>query len=345
MKVHVTAVTTIAALAASQSAALAQGSVAEFYKGKTVTVNVAASPGGGYTAYARNIARHIAKHIPGNPTVIVTNMPGAGGRKATAYLANAAPKDGTYMLGTQPGALVEPLLGKADRVRYDPMKLGYVGSAAGYTTICIIRRDSAVKSFKDLQSKEAIFGGDQLGSTTHDQALMFKNLAGAKIRLIKGYKGTKNLVLALQQKEIEGFCGYAWASLMSRAPHLVKDKIVNLIVQYGLEPHPAATKAGVPPIWDYIKDPESRKVAELIAAQQVFGRPYVTPPGVPAERLAALRAAFDATMKDPGFLADMKKSRLDVSPASGAKVQELLRNMFTAPAAIQQKARDAISKG
>ena len=326
------------------SPAHAQKSVADFYKGRTVTMIVASSAGGGYNAYGRAIAKHIAKHIPGNPTMIVKNMPGAGGRKATAYLANVAPKDGSVILGTQPGALVEPVLGDAKKIKYDPSKFGYVGSAAGFTTVCLVRSDLSVKSFADLQKKEVVFGGDQLGSTTHDHANLFRNVAGAKIKLVKGYKGTKNLVLAIQQKEIGGFCGYAWASLMSRAPHLVTDNIVNLIVQFGLKPHKAATAAGLPPIWDFIKDPVKKQVAELIAAQQVFGRPYIVADGVPADRLAALRAAFDATMQDPAFLADMKKSRLDVSPTPGAEFEGLVRKMFDAPKNIQNMARAAISK-
>jgi tripartite-type tricarboxylate transporter receptor subunit TctC len=326
------------------SPAHAQKSVADFYKGRTVTMIVASSAGGGYNAYGRAIAKHIAKHIPGNPTMIVKNMPGAGGRKATAYLANVAPKDGSVILGTQPGALVEPVLGDAKKIKYDPSKFGYVGSAAGFTTVCLVRSDLSVKSFADLQKKEVVFGGDQLGSTTHDHANLFRNVAGAKIKLVKGYKGTKNLVLAIQQKEIGGFCGYAWASLMSRAPHLVTDNIVNLIVQFGLQPHKAATAAGLPPIWDFIKDPVKKQVAELIAAQQVFGRPYIVAGGVPADRLAALRAAFDATMQDPAFLADMKKSRLDVSPTPGAEFEGLVRKMFDAPKNIQNMARAAISK-
>lgn len=344
MKVfHTISIATAVAAVGVSGPAYSQTTVADFYKDKTVTMIVASSAGGGYNAYGRTIAKHIPKYIPGNPTIIVKNMPGAGGRKATAYVAKVAPKDGTVILGTQPGALVEPVLGDPAKIKYDPATFGYVGSASGFTTVCLVRSDLSVKSFADLQRTEVVFGGDQLGSTTHDHANLFKNLAGAKIKLVKGYKGTKNLVLALQQKEIGGFCGYAWASLMSRAPHLVKDKVVNLIVQYGLKPHPEATKAGIPQIWGFIKDPESRAAAELIAAQQVFGRPYIVADGVPADRLAALRTAFDKTMKDPAFLADMKKSRLSVDPTSGAEFEELVRKMFTAPKSVQTKARAAIS--
>jgi tripartite-type tricarboxylate transporter receptor subunit TctC len=325
------------------SPAVAQSGVEAFYSGRTIELVVASRVGGGFNAYGRAVAKYITGYIPGKPSIIVKNMPGAGGRKATGWLANIAPKDGSVMLATMPGTLVEPILGKSTNLKYHPMTLGHVGSVAGFTTLCLVRTGSPVKTYADMMKTEVVMGGDQLGSTTHDHALMFKNLAGARVRLVKGYSGTRTLVLAIQQKEIDGFCGYAWASLMSRAPYLVKDKVVNLVVQFGLAPHPKATAAGVPPIWDFVKDPMNRKALELLAAVQVFGRPYVVPDSVPKERLAALRTAFDATMKDDGFLATTKKSKLDVSPTSGAQVEQLLRNIYDAPKDVQAKARWAIT--
>jgi tripartite-type tricarboxylate transporter receptor subunit TctC len=317
--------------------------VTDFYSGRTVELAVAAGPGGGYNAYARLVAKHMRKHLPGNPNIIVKNMPGGGGRLATAWVDQVAPKNGAAFLGTQPGALVEPLLGKPDRVKYQPLKFGYVGSASGFTNICLTRVDSPVKTFADLQKTEVVFGGDQLGSTTHDHALMMKNLVGAKIRLVKGYAGTKNLVLALERKEIDGFCGYAWASIMSQAPHLVNEKKINVLVQFGLEPHPEMTQRGIPQIWGFVKDEENRKALALHAAVQVFGRPYITPPGIPQARLAALQKAFMATMGDPEYQADIKKTRLDHDPASGERVRKLISDIFEAPPAVQKKARWAIT--
>ncbi len=337
-------------LAAATAACLVVGvspvtadEVTKFYTGRTVDLAVAAGPGGGFNAYARLVAKHIKKHIPGNPNVVVKNMPGGGGRLATAWLDRIAPKNGAAFLGTQPGALVEPLLGDPKRVKYQPLKFGYVGSAAGFTNICLTRVGAPVKTFAELLKTQTIFGGDQLGSTTHDHSLMMKNLVGAKIKLVKGYSGTKNLVLALQQKEIDGFCGYAWASIMSQAPHLVTENKIHILVQFGLDPVPELTKRGVPQIWEFVKDEENRKALELHAAVQVFGRPYVTPPGIPHERLAALQKAFMATMNDPAYQADIKKSRLDHDPASGERVKKLITNIFEAPAAVQKKARWAIT--
>ena len=316
----------------------------DFFVGKQLTMTIASRPGGGFNAYGRALAKHIVKHIPGNPTMIVKNMPGAGGRKATAWLDKIAPKDGSNMLGTMPGSLVEPILGDPKRVKYKPLEFGYVGSASGFTTLCLLRTDNKAKSFADMMKMQVIYGGDQIGSTTHDHANMMRNLVGAKIKLVKGYSGTKSLVLAVQQKEIDGFCGYAWASLMSRAPHLVNDKVVRLVVQFGLDPHKAATKAGIPQVWDFVKDPKKVAALKLLASTQVFGRPYIVPAGVPKARLDVLRTAFDATMKDPAYLKDMTKSRLTVDPTPGARVQQLIRDIYTSDADTQKLARWAIAK-
>ncbi len=318
-------------------------SAEDFFAKKQLVMTVAAAAGGGFNAYGRNIARYIVKYIPGEPTVIVKNMPGAGGRKSVDWLDKLAPKDGSNFLASQPGALVEPILGDPKRVKYQPLKFGYMGSAAGFTTLCLLRTDHPAKSFKDMLTMPTVFGGDQIGSTTHDHANMMRNLVGAKIKLVKGYSGTKNLVLAIQQKEVDGFCGYAWASLMSRAPYLVTNKVVRLVVQFGLDAHPGATAAGVPPVWDFVTNKRDIAALKLLASVQVFGRPYVLPAGVPKERLAILQKAFDATMKDPDFLADMKKRKLDISPTSGPRVKELIEAIYLAPKDIQKHARWAIA--
>jgi tripartite-type tricarboxylate transporter receptor subunit TctC len=315
----------------------------DFYKGKQIVLTIATPPGGGFNAYGRNVAKYIVKHLSSGSSVIVKNMPGAGGRKATAWLDQIAPRDGSNFLGTMPGSLVEPILGDPKRVKYKPLNFNYIGSASGFTTLCLVRSDHPVKTFDQMLTKQVVFGGDQIGSTTHDHANMMRNLVGANIKLVKGYSGTKNLVLAVQQKEIDGFCGYAWASMMSRAPHLINDKIVRVVVQFGLQPHAEMTKRGIPGVWKYVKDEKKRKALELLAATQVFGRPYIAPPGTPKARVAVLRAAFDATMKDPGFLKAMKKSRLTVDPASGARVEKLIRDIFTSDPEIQKLARWAIA--
>ena len=330
-------------IAASLAVPAAAQDPAAFYKGRNVDIIVASPPGGGFDAYARILARHMVRYMPAPPSFIIKNLAGAGGRNATTFLADVAPRDGSVILANQPGALVEQILGDAKSVFYDPLKFQYIGSLESFTALCLLRTDAEVKSYAELQQKPAIFGGDQIGSTTYDHTLMFKNLAGAKIKFVGGYKGTADLVLAIKRKEIEGFCGYAWSSLFSRSPDLVDDRIVRIILQLGLTPHPEATKAGVPIVWDFVTDETNRKAIELIATVQEFGRPFLVHGAVPADRVAALRAAFDATVKDKDYSAEIAKQQLDNSPITGQKVEELLRKVHSAPKEVQAKARWGIS--
>ncbi len=317
---------------------------AAFYKGRSIDIIVASPPGGGYDAYARIVARHMVKHMPGPPSFIVKNMAGAGGRTATAFLADVAARDGSVVLANQPGALVEPILGDPKSVLYDPLKVQYIGSAEGFTTLCLLHKDAPVKSFAELMQKEAIFGGDQIGSTTHDHTLMYKNLVGAKIKMVTGYKGTSDLVLAIKRAEIHGFCGYAWSSLFARSPDLITSGLTKMMVQFAITPHSEATKAGVPTTWEFMKaDDVNRKAVELIATTQEFGRPFLVHGAVPTDRVAALRAAFDATMKDKEYDEEIKKAKLDNAPITGQELEAKLRKVITAPKEVQDKARWGIS--
>lgn len=330
------------ALLGLSGAALAQDP-ATFYKGRNVDLIVASPAGGGFDAYARIIARHMGKYMAGPPNFVIRNMPGAGARNATTYLADVAARDGTVILANQPGALVEPILGDPKQVFYKPLEFQYIGSAEAFTSLCLMRTDSPVKSYAELHEKEAIFGGDQIGSTTHDHTVMFRKLSGAKMKMITGYKGTSDLVLAIQRNEIEGFCGYAWSSLFARSPDLITKGTTRIINQIALSPHAAADKAGVPNALAFVKDPLNKKAMELIATVQEFGRPYLVHGAVPLDRVEALRTAFDATMKDKDYIDDVEKARLEVSPRTGAEVRELLRRVIEAPREVQERARWSIT--
>ena len=315
---------------------------ATFYKGRNVDIIVASPPGGGFDAYARIIARHMPKYLSG-ANFVVKNMPGAGAKQAAAFMADVAARDGSVILAAQPGSLVEPILGDAKAVTYKPLSFQYIGSAEAFTSLCLMRTDSPVKSYSELHEKEAVFGGDQIGSTTHDHSVMFSKLSGAKMKMVTGYKGTTDLVLALERKEIEGFCGYAWSSLFSRSPQLVTSGRAHIVNQLALTPHPEATKAGVPNALDFVKDPLNKKAMELVATVQEFGRPYAVHGAVPKDRVEALRKAFDATMADPEYQAEVKKASLDVSPRTGEQVTQLLRRVLEAPKEVQDKARWSIT--
>ena len=314
---------------------------ASFYDGKTLTFYIGSSPGGGYNRYARTVGHHIGKHIPGNPNVVFVNMPGAGSRKLTAWYSKVAPKDGSNIAAIFPGAVLEPLFGK--KGKYDPLTFNYVGSANAITLTCITSVKSGFLKYEDLQKRQIIMGATQRGSPIHDFTSILYNLAGAKVKLVKGYKGSKEITHAVETGEIQGICGYGYSSLMSAKSYWVRDKIVKIILQASLNPNKAMDKMGVPTVWDYIKKPADRELVENFMAQMVFGRPYVMPPGAPAGRVQIIRAAFNKTMKDKAFLAEAKKVRLSIEPATGEEVQKLVTKMYSMSAAKLAKLKQVIN--
>jgi tripartite-type tricarboxylate transporter receptor subunit TctC len=335
-------VATFSLLVSVTQIAWAQSS-APFYAGRNIDFVVGSPPGGGFDAYARIIARYMPKYVPGSPTIVIRNMPGAGGKTAVSYLADVAPRDGTSIVAAQPGALVEQILGDPTTVKYNPLEFQYIGSAEAFTALCLMRTDSEVKSYAELHEKEAVFGGDQIGSSTHDHTVMFAKLSNAKIKMVTGYPGTTDLVLAMNRKEIDGFCGYAWSSLFSRSPDLITKGTAHIVNQLALKPFAPAAEAGVPNAIDFVKDSLNKKAMELIATVQEFGRPYLVHGSVPTDRVNVMRVAFDSTMKDPAYVAEIKRVGLDYSPRTGIEVSELLGRIFHAPKEVQEKARWSIT--
>jgi tripartite-type tricarboxylate transporter receptor subunit TctC len=328
------------ALAACLSIASASAAAAEdFYKDKTIDFIVGGNAGGGYDVYARAIARHLPRHIPGAPTIVVKNMQGGGSAKAASFLVLQGAKDGTMIGAVFPGAIMEPLLGtRAGKFPYDPRQFQYLGTANNATRICASWHGSKTSTFDDALKRTTIMGASQAGGSTRDYAYMLKHLTGAKFDVVAGYKGTVDMIIALERGEIEGLCGYDFSSLRTQRPDWIRDKKVNLLVQLGLEADPELTRMGVPEVWKYVKSAEDRKVIELIVTQQVLGRPYFAPPGVPADRLKLLRDGFAATFKDKAFLADAQKMRIDIEPLDGAKVQALVEKLYTSPKELIERA-------
>lgn len=334
-------VAAVAMLASVPAIAQDREAVATFYKDTTVSVYIGSDVGGGFNAYSRTVWRHLPKHLPGNPSVIFRNMPGAGGRKATAYVAAVAAKDGSAIGATQPGSLTDAVLGDPKNARYDPRTFGFIGSAEGSNYMCLARKDSKIQTFDDVFKHELLMAADSKGSSFTDNSTLLKNALGAKFKLVKGYKGFREIKLAMERNEVQGLCGLGWSALMSSAPEWASDGTMNLLVQFVLKgrEYPEPTQMGVPLIWKYVKTDEQREILELVAAQQIFGRPQFVPPGVPAERLNALRRAFDATMTDPAYIAEAKKVGLAVTPATGEDVAAALDRIFSAPPALQAKTR------
>jgi len=330
------------AVAALPALATAPAQAADFYAGKSIEFTVGSDAGGGYDIYARAVARTMSRHIPGNPTIVVKNMPGAGSGRTAVYISTAAPKDGTAMGALMPGAIMGPLLDDKPATNFDPTKVIYVGAADTGTRTCVSFQNSKIKKFEDAQKQKTIVGGTAAGGATRDYPYMHNHTAGTKFEVVSGYQGTVDIALAMERGEVDGLCGWDWSSVKSQKGDWVRDKKINLLVQVGLDANPELTAMGVPPIWNFIKNEEDRKVVELVVSQQIFQRSYILPAATPAEEINILRTAFDATMTDPAFLADADRMRIAISPLGGAKVQEIIQKLYASPKTLVDRAKQVI---
>jgi tripartite-type tricarboxylate transporter receptor subunit TctC len=321
----------------------APASAQNFYAGKSIELLVGAPPGGGYDIYGRVVARHIGRHIPGNPNIVPKNMPGAGSAVAAGHIAKRAPKDGTVIANIMPGAVIGPLLDPQAPKLFDPTAVQYIGNVNNGVRVCVSGSKSNIKTFDDARKYKAKFGGAAANDSTHDYGFMHTHTTGAAWDVVLGYRGTADLSLALERGEIDGFCGFDWASLKSQRPNWVRDKVVNVLIQEAIEPLDELTQLGVPHIMTYVRDDTTRRVLELILSQTVFHRSFIAPPETVPANLSILRRAFDATMKDPQFLADAEKLRIDVAPLTGERVQEVVRNLFASTPEVVDLARKAIN--
>jgi tripartite-type tricarboxylate transporter receptor subunit TctC len=312
----------------------------EFYKGKTINVVIGFSVGGGYDLYARLLAKYIGKHIPGNPTVIPQNMPGAGSLKAANYIFTAAPKDGTYFGTFARTTGINPLLESG--ATFDSRQFGWLGSVTDDVSLCVSWHATPIKTWQDFISKPSTMGGQGPSSEPDIFARLFKNVFGAPIKLVAGYPGTNEIALAMERGEVDGLCGISWSTVKTRHAQWLKEKKINLLVQASFKKVPELDD--VPLAMDETKDKEKLQILKLILAAQQMARPFAAPPGIPAERKAVLVKAFDETMKDPDYLADAKKLDLDVNPVSGKELDELLAELYATPKDVVKRAGEAITK-
>ena len=333
-------VAVVAALFAVQ-AAQAQDAVEQFYKGKQIKVYIASTPGGGYDSYGRLVAQYIGKYIPGNPNTLPVNMPGAGGNRLAGYLYSVAPKDGTEFGLIFPGAVLDPLIG-TQQVQDDPSKLIYLGSANVETFLCILRADAPVKSYEDVFKTSITLAASAAGGSTVDMPALENNLLGAKWKVVKGYPGSREISLAVEQGEAQGDCGVGVSSIEVEHPDWQTSGQYKVIAQETNRGHPLLDSLHIPLTYDFAKTDEQRAVMELAYSQEVFGRPFVLPPDVPQARVDALRKAFMAALRDKDLLADAKKQRLDIDPLSGEDVQALVAKVYGMPANIVAKAKEAL---
>jgi tripartite-type tricarboxylate transporter receptor subunit TctC len=326
-------------IAGCSAPALAQQSVADFYKGKTIRIVVGISVGSGYDVTARVLQRHWGKHIPGNPTVIVQNQPGAGSMTMVNQLVANGPFDGTAIGAPFNGLPTTPLLQPAG-VRFDPVKMMWLGSTNRETQVTYMWHTAPVKTFTDVAKTEVVTGAQAPGTTQYDYPMLANAVFNYKFKVITGYKSTQDIHLAMERGEIHGNGSTNWTTLLSLNGSWVKEKKVNVIAQWALKKHPDLPN--VPMVLDLEKTAEDRAAVELLIARLEYGRPYFVPPGVPEDRVQALRRAFDATMKDPEFLADAKKFSLEIDPITGEQAQTLIAKVLATPQPIAERVRKAL---
>jgi tripartite-type tricarboxylate transporter receptor subunit TctC len=322
----------------SPSAGFAQ-TPAEFYRGKTVELYIAYSAGGGYDLYARMVARHLGRHIPGNPQVVPKNMEGAAGLRLANWLYSAAPRDGTVIGATSRNIAFEPLIGNK-AAQYDSRQFTWLGSANDEVSTCVSWHTSGVTTIGDVLGKELVIGSSGTADDTYQYPRLINNTLGTKFKIVTGYPGNNDVSVALERGEVSGRCGWSWSSAKTTRPQWIAEKKVNVLIQLSLTKH--ADLPNVPLIMDLAKDDEQRQMFRLIFARQVMGRPFQSTPGMPADRLQALQTAFMDTMKDKAFLAEADKLKFEITPVPGVAIETLVADILKMPPALAERAGELL---
>ena len=333
LKPSCTIVPLLAAL--MQPGAAAAQTVEQFYKDRTVTLIVGGGVGGGYDVYARAFARHMSKHIPGNPILVPKNVPAAGGIAAANMLYATAEKDGSTIGAFPNNVPMDPLFDNPG-ARYDALKLNWLGSIGKLQNVCATWHMSPIKTVEAARAKEVIVAAAGAASNTAVMPKVLNALLGTRFKAVTGYDPGAGLTMSIERGEAEGICGLSWSTMKASRPHWIKDKLLNVIVQMGLEK--LRDLPDVPAALDLVANREDRQVLELILIRQEPGRPFAAPPGVPAERVAALRRAFEETLTDPAFVAEAAKLQLEIEPLSGDQINRLLAKAYGSPKTIVGRA-------
>jgi tripartite-type tricarboxylate transporter receptor subunit TctC len=316
--------------------------LADFYRGRSVTLVIGYSAGGGYDAYGRVLARHLSKHIPGNPAIIVQNMPGAGSLRSANYLYNVAPKDGTVIGHFSRGMAMEPLIGTSS-TPFDARRFTWLGSGTDEVSVCTTWHTSPVKTWNDMLTIPFTVGGEGTGSDPDIFSAVLRNAFGVKLKLVSGYPGSAEVALAIERSEVDGRCGWSWSSLKLLKPDWITNKRVNLITQLALKKSPELPD--VPLIFDFAATQRQRQILKMMLSRQSMARPFAAPPDLPAERKDALRQAFDKTMADADFLAEARQRGLEVNPVGGSEIDRLVGELYQTPADIVAELRATIGEG
>ncbi len=324
----------LAAICAASVPARAQ-SPAEFYAGKTIEIYVGSSVGAGYDLYARLLSRHWSRHIPGAPAISVRNMDGAGGLRAANWVYNVGARDGTVVGTFGRGISFEPLLGMSGGT-FEAAKFGWIGSMNDEVSVCVSWRTSDVATFDDLRQRELTVGASGRSGDSFQFPAILNGVFGTKMKIVTGYPGGSEIDLAMERGEVNGRCGWSWSSLKFTHPTWYPEKKINVLTQLALSKHPDLLDK--PVVTDFARTEEEMAILRLIFARQAMAWPYMTPPGVPRDRLGILRTAFEATVSDPAFLDDARKGGYEVRPVKGAAIEALVAQIYQMPRSIADSA-------
>jgi tripartite-type tricarboxylate transporter receptor subunit TctC len=321
--------------------ASAQDETSRFYAGRTITIVVGSTTGGGYDFNARAVGRHIGKHIPGAPTVIVQNMPGAGSIVATNHVYNVAAQDGGVIGAVQRPIPFEPFF-EEKGVRFDVRKINWLGSTTSEVGVVVAWHTAPQRTFKDVLDREMIVGGNGPATDTELFARALNRELGAKFRIVGGYPGESQIILAMERGEVQGVANWSWNNIPAKHPDWLRDGKIRLLLQLGLRKHPALQD--VPFILDLARDSDQRRLFETLMQMKELGRPYFVSPNVPPDRVAALRAAFARTMTDAEFVSEMTKAGISLDPVTGDEMQKMLAQAYALPPALIERTRAALAK-
>jgi tripartite-type tricarboxylate transporter receptor subunit TctC len=346
-RTHLACLATALLASAFCTHALAQPAT-EFYKGKTVTIAVGASAGGGVDLFARLVGRHLGRFVPGNPTIVVQNMPGAGSLVAGRHLYTIAPKDGTHMASLLPGAVFDPLFSPQPgdtKDKYDPTRFNFIGNGNAESLVCLARTDSPIQKNQDMYEKEFIVGTPGGGSLVHVYTTVMKTLLNARLKIVTGYPGTKEIVMAVQSGEVQGVCGFSYSSAKLQFPDALEGKgQFRIIAQVGSVGYPELDKAKIPLTIDSAKDAETREALEIFYSQGLYVRAFMMPPGVPKDRVELMRTSFIDAVRSPAFQDEAAKMMTDAEPNTGEDMEKMVQRVYSAPAAVIERIRKSMAQ-
>lgn len=327
------------ALAAGPASAATAETPEEFYKGRRIEVLVGSQSGDGYDSYARLLTRHLGRHIPGEPSFIIKNMPAGGGRPALNHIQSVLPRDGSAIAAVLRNPPFDPLYG-IEATKIDATQLSWIGSLNSEVSLCVMWHDKPVKSIEDARKHEVLMGSNGPSVSDSIHARLLNRVAGTKMKVVLGYPSSNAVHIALERGEVEGRCGLTYDSLVSRYGHWLIEKKINIIAQFAAAKHPDLPD--VPFIMDLARNAEDKQIADLLLGPNEMGRPFLAPPGVPADRLAVLRRAFDAAAKDPQLLAEAKKQSMGIRPMGGAAIEAMVKRLYATPKPVVEIAKKIV---